>query len=823
MLQSSKRRMNCVLVTVSLLLGGALSALAAPTTASITVQMDQPGIQVPSTLHGLFFEDINYGADGGLYGELVQNRSFEHRDALYAWTELVRGAAAGQISICNEAPLNATNPHFLRIAVKNAADGGVGAVNSGFDSIALQEGDSYLLSIYARRHAGEKAVLKIQLENASGRILAADTINEIGTTWKKYELKLRCVATEPKAKLVVLATQPGAVDVDMISLFPEKTFKGRRNGLRADLAQALADIKPGFLRFPGGCIVEGKDVNNMYRWKDTIGDVAERKENWNVWQDRVSPQYSQTYGLGFFEYFQFAEDIGAEPLPIINCGMTCQARQGLPVPLDQLDPYVQDALDLIEFANGSVTSKWGAKRAAMGHPKPFNLKFLGVGNEQWLQEYFDRYAVFYKALKAKYPAIQLITTAGPQPNDGLWQFAWDKFKSGTPADIVDEHYYRPPQWFLEQNGRYDTYDRKGPKIFVGEYAAHEPKRTNTLRSAIAEAAFATSLWRNADVVSMASYAPLLANINHTQWGPDLIWFDNARISLTPNYYVQAMLSQNRPDNVVPVKVVAPQVQPPPITGRIGVGTWLTQSEFKDVTVTRNGEVLFKSEFSNNNLDWDLFSGDWSIIDGALRQTSGDENCRVFIGDISWTDYTLSLKARKLGGSEGFLISFGGRDGENITWNMGGWGNTQHGLDVPGAVDAFVPGKIETGRWYDIRVEIKGASVKCFLDDKLVQQADSKPTSTLFASAGRDKKTNEIIVAVANASDTPQTASVNLTGIKAIKPNAQAIVLTSAQPGDENTLNKPNRIKPTKEAVTLSGPQFERTFPAWSFTVLRITP
>lgn len=822
MLQPPKYTHPGLLALALNLLACAFPILASAEPASITVQANQPGIQVPATLHGLFFEDINYGADGGLYAELVQNRSFEHREALYAWSQITRGAAEGKIAISNETPLNATNPSFLHLQVSKPGDG-VGAVNSGFDGIALRQGDTYLCSVYARRTAGKKATLKIQLEDASGRILATERLTGIGTAWQKYEFKLKSAATEPKARLVVLATELGSVDVDMVSLFPEKTFKSRRNGLRADLAQSLANVKPGFLRFPGGCIVEGKDFGNMYRWKDTIGDVAERKENWNVWQDKNSPQYSQTYGLGFFEYFQFCEDIDAEPLPVLNCGMTCQARQGVPVPLDQLAPFVQDALDLIEFANGPVTSKWGAKRAAMGHPKPFGMKYLGVGNEQWLQDYFDRYAIFHQALKAKHPEIKLITTAGPQANDFLWRFAWDKFKSGTPADIVDEHYYRPPQWFLEQNDRYDSYDRKGPKIFVGEYAAHDANRRNNLRAAISEAAFATSLWRNADVVAMSSYAPLLAHIDHAQWWPNLIWFDNSRVSLSPNYHVQAMLSQNRPDIVVPVKVVSQIVQPPVIAGRIGLGTWLTQAEFKDIKVTKNGETLFQSDPAQGMADWELFGGTWGVTDGAINQASEDENCRIFVGDSSWNDCTLTLKARKISGKEGFLISFGASQAGMITWNLGGWGNTQHGLDIPGAADPFVPGKIETDRWYDIRVEMKGAGVKCYLDDKLIQEGINKPTSNLFASAGRAKKSGEIIVAVANTSDSPQSVRINLEGVNNIKPGARAIVLTSAKPGDENTLDTPNFVQPREESVQLSSPKFERTFPAWSFTILRVTP
>ena len=791
--------------------------------ASITAQVDQPGIPVAPTMHGLFFEDINYAADGGLYAELVQNRSFEHREATYAWTQVTRGDAEGRFTVASDVPLNTNNQHFLRLEVGKAGTGGIGAVNSGYDGIVLRAGENYRFSIYARRPTGKQAALKIQLEDANGRVLAGERIAEIGADWKKHELNFKSPVDESKGRLVVLATEIGAVDVDMVSLFPVKTFNGRSNGLRADLAQVLADMKPGFLRFPGGCVVEGSSPANMYRWKDTIGDVAERKQNSNLWANDASPQYSQTYGLGFFEFFQFCEDIGAAPLPVLNCGMSCQARRGEAIPLDQLAPYVQDALDLIEFANGSITSEWGAKRAAMGHPKPFNLKYLAVGNEQWLQEYFDRYDIFYKALKAKYPEIQLISSAGPQPEDGFWKFAWGKFKTGTPADIVDEHYYRPPQWFLQFNDRYDSYDRKGPKIFVGEYAAHDATRRNNLRAAIAEASYSTGLWRNAEVVVMASYAPLLSNINHVQWGPDLIWFDNQRVVRTPSYHVQALLAQNCPDVVVPLQIEAAVVTPPAFTGRIGFGTTQCQAEFKDVTVTKDGQTLFQSDFSKTAEGWHTRGGTWAVKDGAYQQTSEVGDGCVYIGDSAWNSYTLSLKARKIAGRDGFLINFAVQDGLEMTWRIGFEGNSQDRLEIPGATDPYVPGHIEEGRWHDIRVELKGATVKCFQDGQLIQEADCKPTRSLYAAAGRKTKSGEVIVAVANPTGTPQAVRINLAGVKNTKLAARVTVLTSASPEDENTFEAPNLVQPREESVMLNGSLFERTVPAWSFTVLKITP
>jgi alpha-L-arabinofuranosidase len=543
------------------------TAFAADPAVRLTIDATSPGHEVSPTLHGIFFEDINYGADGGLYAELVQNRSFEHAEQLYAWGTVNR-EGQGTVTVESADPLNSNNPHYVRLDVQNPGRG-FGVANYGFGGIVVRTGEDYLFSVRARAIGTFKGALRAGLEDETGRPLGECTLEGLTSRWQKFEGAIKAGGSATHARLVVLATAPGRVDLDVVSLFPENTWKQRRNGLRADLVQMLADLHPAFMRFPGGCIVEGRDLPNRYQWKDTIGDVAERKENWNRWQDAISgqtaPQYYQTYGLGFFEFFQLCEDLAAEPLPILNCGMACQYQSKQLVPLDQLDPFVQDALDLIEFANGPATSPWGARRVALGHPESFNLKFLGVGNEQWGEDYFPRYQIFQTALKAKHPEIQLVTTAGPGVDDSYWKLAWDKFKSGTPADIVDEHYYRPPQWFLENATRYDSQDRKGPRIFAGEFAAHDGgQRRASLRAAIAEAAFMTGLVRNSDLVVMSSYAPLFAKAGASQWAPDLIWFDNTRVYGTPSYHVQALYSHNRPDVVLPVSVEGPAVSLPPL-------------------------------------------------------------------------------------------------------------------------------------------------------------------------------------------------------------------------------------------------------------------
>ena len=791
--------------------------------ARITVDTSADGIPVNPLMHGVFFEDINYGADGGLYAELLPNRSFENRDAMHAWSVVNQGGD-GDVKISNFEPLNENNPQYARLTIRNAGDG-YGIANSGYEGIPVTRGEKYLFAARVRANAGYDGELLVRLEDEKGTSLGYCRIKHLPDKWGKVEDSIIAAVTTTKARLVVVATKPGTVDLDVVSLFPEHTWNKRRNGLRADLVQMLADMKPGFLRFPGGCIVEGKDLANAYRWKETIGDIAERKQNWNRWQDAVdrkAPHYYQTYGLGFFEYFQLCEDIGAEPVPILNCGMSCQYQDKEFVPLDELDPWVQDALDLVEFANGPVTSEWGRKRAEMGHPEPFNLKLLGIGNEQWDEAYFDRYLVFYKALKAKYPEIILITTSGPGVDDRWWNLAWNKFKRGTPAEIVDEHYYRPPQWFLDHESRYDAYDRNGPKVFAGEFAAHDRGRRSNLRCAINEAAFMTGLLRNADVVHMAAYAPLFARAGFTQWEPDLIWLDATRVYGTPSYHVQKMFSVNRPDIVLPTEVAQPAADESEFAGRIGVGTWNTQAEFKDIQVTRNGQTLFASDFSEGTNGWSMSRGRWDVVDGALRQTAQQENVFALAGDPTWSDYTLTLKARKLAGGEGFLILFQTSDASRPTWwNLGGWGNTQHGLEFAGAAGERVSGSIETGRWYDVRVEVNGAEVKCHLDGKLVQQATRTRPKTLYAVAGRDAKSGEFIVDVVNVGSRPVETVIDLGPASGTLSDGRAWILTSDSLDDVNSFGRPMNVAPREERFEASGTALRRVLPPNSFAVLRV--
>jgi alpha-N-arabinofuranosidase len=553
----------------------AILALAAalPAQTIITVDAAHPGAPIPSTMFGIFFEDINFGADGGLYPELIKNRSFEFDEPLTGWKVILPytqiggiGLSPGEISVRTESPLNANNPHYLHAT---ALAPGYGFYNSGFRGIGVQEGAEYRFSAWVRTSgsaASSPSSIRATISEepmaaiGAGHVIGTGTLTGFDGTWKRYETIIRATATATHAQFNIFLDQKGSVDLDMVSLFPVDTWNHRANGLRKDLVQLLADMHPGFIRFPGGCIVEGRTLANRYRWKTTVGDITERKTIINRWNDefdsRPTPDYFQSFGLGFYEYFQLAEDIGASPLPILNCGMACQFNSSETAKLEEIHEYIQDALDLIEFANGSQGTPWGKVRAQMGHPAPFNLKMIGVGNEQWGPRYIDRYKLFNEAIKAAHPEIKLVVPAGPSPSGAQFDEMWANWRNLHP-DIVDEHYYMAPQWFLDNSNRYDKYDRSGPKIFAGEYAAQStgapvnPKNRNNWQTALSEAAFMTGLERNADVVQMASYAPLFAHVDAWQWTPDAIWFDNLRSYGTTDYYVQKIFASNIGTRVLP--------------------------------------------------------------------------------------------------------------------------------------------------------------------------------------------------------------------------------------------------------------------------------
>lgn len=557
-------------------------------TNTMVIQTNKVGAEIQPTMYGLFFEDINYGADGGLYAEMVKNRSFEFPQNFMGWNTF------GNVQLKEDGPFE-RNPHYVRLSDPGHRHKRTGLDNEGFFGVAFKKGEHYRFSVWARSATDADGKIRVELIDPSSmgetQVMAKQEIDVNSPEWKKYTVILTPTETVAKGRLRIFLASNNGVDLEHVSLFPVDTWKGHENGLRKDLAQKLADVNPGLLRFPGGCIVEGTDLETRYQWKNTVGPVENRPLNENRWeytfQHRFFPDYFQSYGLGFFEFFQLAEEIGAEPLPVLNVGLACQYQNNDPsahVPVDELQPYIQDAIDLIEFANGDTTTTWGALRAQMGHPAPFDMKFIGIGNEQWGETYPEHLKPFVTALREKHPEIKIVGSSGPNSEGKEFDYLWPEMKK-LGADLVDEHFYRPESWFLAQGSRYDNYDRKGPKVFAGEYACHgKDKKWNHFNASLLEAAFMTGLERNADVVHMATYAPLFAHVEGWQWRPDMIWFDNLESFPTSSYYVQQLYASNKGTNVLPLTM-----DKKPVTGAEG-----QNGLFASAVIDKNkGEYIVK--------------------------------------------------------------------------------------------------------------------------------------------------------------------------------------------------------------------------------------
>lgn len=570
---------RCLLL--ALLLCNAFCVSAELKEKVISVHTRRVGAPIQPTMWGLFFEDINHGADGGLYAELVKNRSFEFRPNHYTGWDVF-----GNVELLGDGPFE-RNPHYVRLRGRGHSEKWTGLQNEGFFGIGLHDNAEYRFSVWARVAEGDAATLIVQfIDQHSGeehQEFAEQKIVISGKEWRQYEVVMRSPRTIAKAQLrLFLANKEGrsvvdstALDLEHISLFPVDTWRGERNGLRRDLVEALQDMQPGIFRFPGGCVVEGADLATRYQWKNTVGPVENRPINENRWEStfiyRNAPNYFQSGGLGFYEYFLLAEQLGAEPLPVLNVGMACQFQNWeresahAPCTAEDLKPFIDDCIDLVEFANGSVDSKWGSIRAEMGHPEPFNMKYLAIGNEQWGEFYFERLKFFVEAMRKAYPEIVIIGSSGPDSEGENFDLGWVAMRE-QKVDLVDEHYYRPVEWFKQSMTRYDDYPRRGPLVFAGEYACHDAgKKWNHAGASIYEAAYMTTLERNADIVHMTAYAPLFAHVEGWQWRPDLIWFDNLQCVPSVSYYIQQMYARNRGTNVV-----ASTLSEPTPTGEDGV-------------------------------------------------------------------------------------------------------------------------------------------------------------------------------------------------------------------------------------------------------------
>lgn len=774
--------------------------------ARISVDISNPGHKISPTLFGIFFEDINLSADGGLYPELIRNRSFEDADTLQYWkfsgADAKTNALIVNANVHSRPPIPPLNA-FNRKSVLIDFNGSFKLENNGYWGISLIQGDKYLFRLAARAVNGLKTPLIVNLISSSGKILATGEINGITSEWKYFPLTFTSIETDTGARLEISGDGAGKLYLDMVTLTPEKTWK--KSGLRIDLAEAMTALKPAFFRFPGGCWVEGDDFARMNKWKETIGNIDTRTPLWNIWG------YNATNGLGFHEYLQLAEDLGAEPLFCINAGISHREV----APMDQMGQWIQDALDAIEYANGSVTSVWGSIRAKNGHPESFNLKYLEIGNENGMAPYAERWELFVEAIQNKYPDIILIANewAGGHP------------KNPKPQ-IVDEHYYNNPDWFIWNSNKYDNYDRNSSKIFVGEYAVTSGTGNGNLRGAIGEAAWMTGLERNSDVVVMAAYAPLFCHAKHKAWPVNLINFDNHRWFGIPSYYVQQIFASNQGTVNLPVTIEsAPAIDLPRTKGGIGLGTWLNSAEFKDLEVTSpDGKVLFKPDFNTMGEKWRKTpNSEWSAKDGVLRQSGISSNTTIYMGDTVWTDYTIKVKARKIEGENGFQIYFHNKGRERTRWDIGGFTNSVNILEV-GLVTESMDYNVEQGRWYDVKIEIKGTSVKAYLDGKLIQEvsADNLKVKGIVTSAAKDEKTGDIILKVVNVTSQNIRTDIQLNGATSLTGTGIATVLTSAKATDENTLDHSTKVSPKTENLKYTGTKISRLFPANSLTVLRLS-
>ena len=752
---------------------------------SLTIDVAKPGARVSPSLYGIFFEEINQAGDGGLYAELLRNRGLETTDGP---NNLPIGWSGTTVVLDRTEGPNPAHRASLRIS-----DGGT-AVNEGFWGVPLRKGERYRLVVWSKGSG--------VLSTTGGGF--SSSLGIPGDGWKRMECTITARKSDAKSQLA-LSAKGGPVWVAYASLFPEKTWKGRPNGLRSDLAETVAAIRPGFVRFPGGCYVEGGDrFSDAFDWKRSIGPVEDRQGlAHSMWG------YSNTFGLGFHEYLQWCEDMGAAPLFVVNCGI--DHRQVTPI--GEMDKWVGDAVDAIEYANGSVTSKWGALRAKNGHPKPFALRYIEIGNENggWFNggndAYEPRYRMIYDAIKAKYPDIVTIS------NTNL---------SNQPVETVDEHYYSSPSFFWKNAGRYDTYSRKGPKVYVGEYAVTEGCGQGNLAAALGEAAFMTGIERNSDVVQMASYAPLFVNVNNRQWNPNAIVFDGTRSYGTPSYHVQRMFSTNRADRNVGVTFPTFMGEAPKPGGGIGLMTWATKSEFRDITLVSGGKTLYTSVDVTTASLVDP-QGDWSVKDGIISQSSLENNRTVRIKDavVPDDDYTLNLKARKLAGAEGFLIVFDMKAGRQLRLNVGGWQNSLTGFERDGSITGErVPVTVESNHWYDVRIERQGSVTRAYLDGKLVQTLRESGALDFTAIAGVDDKTKELIVKVVNASDATRTLRLDIGGAQ-LRGTGTALVLTGPDLMSENGFGAPNKIAPRKTTVSGLKAGSAYTFQPRSVTVLRL--
>jgi len=800
----------------------ALNAAAAEP-GTLTVETTGSGPKVGPLFYGLMTEEINHAYDGGLYAELIQNRIFQDSNEPVCWS-LVSGKTEdgkpNTIAIDETKPVNdIALKRSLRLDIASAAER-VGVANSGFWGIPVLPNTKYRVSFYARASEGFTGPLTVDIESNDGTTtFASSTIKgPITSEWKKYELNLTTgdVHKSTDNRFVISTTGKGSLWFSLVSLFPP-TYHDRPNGNRIDIMEKLADLHPEFLRFPGGNFLEGDTIPTRFDWKKTIGPLEDRPGHQGCWSYRVSD------GLGLLEFLEWCEDLKMQPLLAVYAGYSLRGDHVNPG--KDLEPFVQEALEEIEYCTGDASTTWGKRRIADGHPEPFDIHYVEIGNEDWFDRsgsYDGRFTQIFKAIKARYPKLLCIATAR-------------KIHSCKP-DLYDDHDYPSPLKMLGMVSKYDRYRAGEPKVFFGEWATQDGKPTPTMRAALADAAWLTGLQRDCDTVLLNCYAPLLVNVNKGawQWPTNLIGYDADECFGSPSYYAQSMFSKAWGDTVLPVKLVPQKPQlahlPPP-TGCIGLGTWLTSAEYKDVKVVSGGKEVFASHFGTGLKGWHPTGGSWEVTDGSLKQTDTGTEPRITAGDLYWQDYTLSVKAKKDSGNEGFLIMFHVKDRNHYDWfNVGGWGNSKSGIEKAdggnaGPIGDSDPFTVETGKWYDIRVEVKGLEIKCYVDDKLIAQAmdtATQPTEPVFVVASKVDSTGEVILKVVNVVDAPENLEINLQGMPSVAKTA-TLEMLQGDPQVQNSVESPKKIAPQQMTIDVPGPKFTHEFPPNSISVIRLKP
>ena len=730
-----------------------------------------------SDFYGIFFEDINHAADGGLYGEMIRNRAFEFSpmdnpsyQALTAWKRIEEGGASVSSFVSNKSPFSKRNPNYLILEI-NKAGTRAGIKNLGYNSgIAVKENESYNFSCYAK--SDKPCEITVSIDNAYGEVITEKLLNITSNEWTKYSFTLTSPIYDFSAVLAITSKQECKFCLDFVSLFPVKTYKNRKNGMRNDIAEMLADLKPKFMRFPGGCLIHdgtlnSDDRNSMYRWKNTIGAVTDRPSRRNNWR------YNQSLGLGYFEYFQFCEDIGAKPLPVLPAGYNPHMEQA--VPLDEMQEWIDDALDLIEFANGTADTKWGKIRCDMGHTEPFNLEYLAVGNEEVGQGFWDRYDLFHKAIKEKYPQIKIINSAGPFPQGGEFERGWNNAKKNG-SDLVDEHYYTSPEWMLANCHRYDNMPSDGPKVFLGEYASWG----NTYYNALIEAAYMTGLENNAHAIGLVCYAPLLCNVDYINWQPDMIWFDNHRVYGSANYYVQKMFMNCTGNNLLDVKHDGFDkpitLGSDKISGNIEIEADRCSAEFYDIKIT------------------DITTGNVKTYDNLSFSNGG----KAVIDSIDSNHYKVEFTAKRTAGDKGFRLFFGKSDDKNlIQWFIGGWQNqdTEVNAQVNGRGSCLDHNifSVMTGQEYKLCLEVNGRNITTYINGKTANTAiDKQPVmEELYYTASSDD--NNIYIKAVNVRDTEITSEICVEGVNGI--NANVTELSGNSLDDINDFDNPKKVSP----------------------------